>query len=186
MFNRTTSPRVAAHAGIGLAALAIGSTAVIPAASAAPAAHPSRPSNTFSSAYPFKTAHKVGNRWTVKVVKVIRNANAACKEADPTFYSNPKKGYQWVVVDFTMKNLVAKKKSMGEDITFVLATSGLKHQYPQTIGIVAPNDASATKPVGKGQSVTGAYTFQVRKSDVSKVRVAAQDDMVLTIQYFKL
>jgi hypothetical protein len=169
--------------GVAVAAAAVGSMVWAGPAAAAPKSA----GNAFTSAYRFNTSHQVGKRWDVAVIEVIRDANSVCKRTDPYVYTKPKKGYQYVVVDFRMKKLTGgPAELMDQDVGFELVTNGRKHKYAEQTGIVAPNDASNTAPISKGQSIAGTFTFQVRKADVEKVRVLARDSRSHALKYFKL
>lgn len=171
------------HVGVAVATVAVTSSIWAGPAAAAPR----RTTNTFASAYRFNTSHEVGRRWKVAVIEVIRNANAACKRTDPAVYTKPRRGYQYVVVDFRMKKLAGgPPQLMGQDIDYQLVTAGRRHMYGEQPGIVAPKDASEAPPISQGQSITGTYTFEVRKTDVTKVRVLARDGREHVLRYFKL
>jgi hypothetical protein len=152
--------RIAVAAASGVAVLALGAGTAV----AGPASPPA-PTNTPKTAYQVKTFHKVGKAWTVEVTSVDRNANAACRKADPAFYHKPKKGYVYVVVQFTGRKLTGgQKQNLGEGIyTNLLAKDG--KQYGQVYGIVAPHDASSAKTVGKGGRSSGGFTYEIKQSE---------------------
>ncbi|MBE7187235.1 hypothetical protein [Jatrophihabitans endophyticus] len=134
-------------------------------ATAADAA-PARPANSAHSPYKVKSMHKVGKSWAVETTSILKNANAACNKADHLFYKKPKKGYVYVVVQFTGKKLTGgKKQNLGDGIITNLRAKDGK-QYGQDYGIVAPHDAANSKAVGKNHKTSGGFVYMVKKSDV--------------------
>lgn len=140
-----------------VSALAVAALSLITATSAA--------ANAPSSAYKLKSFHRVGKNWTVETTSIDRSANAACQKADPAFYSKPKKGYVYVVVQFTGKKLTSgRKQNLGDGIITNLRAKDGK-LYGQLYGIVAPHDASSSKAAGKNEKSSGGFTYEVKTSD---------------------
>ena len=172
-----------------IALVAASSVALISLATGVAVAAPAQPTNSPRSAYKVKSFHKVGKNWSVEVTSINKNANKACDKADHLFYKKPKKGYVYVVAQFTGKKLTSgKKQNLGDGIiTNLLAKDG--KQYGEVYGIVAPHDASSSKAVGKGQKTSGGFTFEVTTSDVKagslKLIVEGTASHDLTPYFFK-
>jgi hypothetical protein len=173
--------------GLSLAAVTTGSALAATVATAAPV-RPSKPSNSPTSAYKLRTSHKVGKNWTVKVTSINKNANAACKKADDFFYQKPKKGYTYVVVQYSGKKLSGgHKESIGDGIETNLYAKDHKQYGALFNGIVAPHDASESKPVKKGGTSSGGFTYEVKNSDIKAGHLEAiiEDNSTITPYFFK-
>ena len=144
-----------------LTAVAAATIAIASFTATAATAAPAKPSNSPASAHKFKTFHRIGKDWTIEVTSIQYNANKACQKADRLTYAKPKKGYVYVVVQYTGKKLTGgKKQNLGDAIQTNVETEHGK-QYAWDYNIVAPHPAATAKKAGKGQKTSGGLTYMV-------------------------